>query len=166
MALPFPIDEANGHAKFDKSKRELIVTLPVIPPVTPPHPHIGIQEIEKEPSNEVFADNKESGEGLATEKQMNENVGTEGCKEEGKGKEKCENEKGLSNGHLDNGKDDDDNHDDDGKEGNLVTTNGVFVNADDIIDGTDMAWDNGDLNLPTSPKEHDLHFDMPSNLSG
>ncbi|KAJ7373787.1 Protein kintoun [Desmophyllum pertusum] len=29
--LPYPVDEENGSAKFDKSKRRLIVTLPVLP---------------------------------------------------------------------------------------------------------------------------------------
>lgn len=32
LALPFPVDEENGCAKFDKSKRRLIVTLPVLRP--------------------------------------------------------------------------------------------------------------------------------------
>lgn len=31
IALPYPIDEENGSAKFDKSKRQLTVTLPVLP---------------------------------------------------------------------------------------------------------------------------------------
>ncbi|XP_076463612.1 protein kintoun-like [Babylonia areolata] len=31
LPLPFPVDEANGSAKFDKQKRTLTVTLPVIP---------------------------------------------------------------------------------------------------------------------------------------
>lgn len=31
IALPYPVDEENGSAKFDKSKRRLIVTLPVLP---------------------------------------------------------------------------------------------------------------------------------------
>lgn len=31
IALPYPVDEENGTAKFDKSKRQLIVTLPVLP---------------------------------------------------------------------------------------------------------------------------------------
>ena len=30
IALPYPIDEENGSAKFDKSKRQLTVTLPVL----------------------------------------------------------------------------------------------------------------------------------------
>lgn len=32
LALPYPVEEENGSAKFDKSKRRLIVTLPVLPP--------------------------------------------------------------------------------------------------------------------------------------
>lgn len=35
LALPFPVDEENGYAKFDKSKRRLIVTLPVLRPPMP-----------------------------------------------------------------------------------------------------------------------------------
>ncbi|XP_064622308.1 protein kintoun-like [Lineus longissimus] len=31
LNLPYPVDEANGSAKFDKNKRKLTVTLPVIP---------------------------------------------------------------------------------------------------------------------------------------
>lgn len=31
IALPYPIDEENGSAKFDISKRQLTVTLPVLP---------------------------------------------------------------------------------------------------------------------------------------
>lgn len=35
IVLPYPVDEANGSAKFDKSRRELVVTLPVIKPDIP-----------------------------------------------------------------------------------------------------------------------------------
>lgn len=31
ISLPYPVDEENGSAKFDKSKRQLTVTLPVLP---------------------------------------------------------------------------------------------------------------------------------------
>eukprot|EP00912_Choanoflagellata_sp_UC4_P000106 UC4_evm2s73 len=34
--LPYPVDDDNGSAKFDKSKRKLLVTLPVIPSLSPP----------------------------------------------------------------------------------------------------------------------------------
>lgn len=37
LALPYPVDDANGHAKFDKSRRELVVTLPVLAPEIPYH---------------------------------------------------------------------------------------------------------------------------------
>jgi hypothetical protein len=33
--LPFPVDSENGNAKFDKQKRQLIVTLPVVPEPIP-----------------------------------------------------------------------------------------------------------------------------------
>ena len=35
LNLPYPVDENNGSAKFDKSKRRLTVTLPVIPDKPP-----------------------------------------------------------------------------------------------------------------------------------
>lgn len=35
LNLPFPVDDENGSAKFDKTKRCLIVTLPVIPEEVP-----------------------------------------------------------------------------------------------------------------------------------
>ncbi|XP_068747684.1 protein kintoun-like [Montipora capricornis] len=35
LALPYPVDDENGSAKFDKSKRRLIVTLPVLPSPMP-----------------------------------------------------------------------------------------------------------------------------------
>lgn len=31
LALPYPVDDSAGSAKFDKSKRKLVVTLPVVP---------------------------------------------------------------------------------------------------------------------------------------
>ncbi|KAH9500129.1 Protein kintoun [Bulinus truncatus] len=38
LALPFPVNEDEGFAKFDKSKKLLIVTLPVLPSETQPMP--------------------------------------------------------------------------------------------------------------------------------
>ena len=38
LKLPFPVDEDKGSAKFDKSKKSLTITLPVIPLETPPIP--------------------------------------------------------------------------------------------------------------------------------
>ena len=170
LALPFPIDEANGHAKFDKSKRELVVTLPVLPPIPLPHPHTG-KEIDPEPSNEASADDKESktpngDTSVVNGKQIDRVMKTqEECDIE---KDDCENKEVLSNSHLDDDDDDDENDGDDreDKHADFLASNGDFVNADDVIDSTDIAWDHGDLNLPTSPKEHDLHFDLPSNLPG
>lgn len=42
LSLPYPVDEENGSAKFDKSKRQLIVTLPVLPP---PMPNFQVQTV-------------------------------------------------------------------------------------------------------------------------
>ena len=38
LKLPFPVNEDDGSAKFDKSKKTLTITLPVIPLETPPIP--------------------------------------------------------------------------------------------------------------------------------
>lgn len=35
IRLPYPVNEAEGSAKFDKTERALIVTLPVLPPLPP-----------------------------------------------------------------------------------------------------------------------------------
>ncbi|RUS80339.1 hypothetical protein EGW08_011908 [Elysia chlorotica] len=40
LKLPFPVDEDKGSAKFDKSKKTLTITLPVIPLETPPIPFV------------------------------------------------------------------------------------------------------------------------------
>ncbi|KAK3728891.1 hypothetical protein QZH41_010189 [Actinostola sp. cb2023] len=61
LALPFPVDDANGHAKFDKSKRELVITLPVIKAVTPPLPHTDIPTTDDE-EEEMVHDIQEQAE--------------------------------------------------------------------------------------------------------
>lgn len=38
LKLPYPVDDENGSAKFDKSKKSLIVTLPVLPAEVPELP--------------------------------------------------------------------------------------------------------------------------------
>lgn len=38
LKLPYPVDDENGSAKFDKSKKALVVTLPVIPGEIPKMP--------------------------------------------------------------------------------------------------------------------------------
>ena len=40
LKLPYPVDDENGGAKFDKSKKCLVVTLPVIPALEPEKPQI------------------------------------------------------------------------------------------------------------------------------
>ncbi|XP_033647189.1 protein kintoun-like [Asterias rubens] len=46
LSLPYPIDEDNGSAKFDKSKSCLTITLPVLPPDIPALPSFA-PELEK-----------------------------------------------------------------------------------------------------------------------
>ena len=48
VKLPFPVDENEGSAKFDKGKKTLVVTLPVIPDTMPKLPFTGelVQEDE------------------------------------------------------------------------------------------------------------------------
>ncbi|KAH3858717.1 hypothetical protein DPMN_101343 [Dreissena polymorpha] len=41
LKLPYAVDDENGSAKFDKSKKCLIVTLPVVPGITPDLPKYG-----------------------------------------------------------------------------------------------------------------------------
>ncbi|XP_038612186.1 protein kintoun [Tachyglossus aculeatus] len=36
LALPYPVDDSRGAARFDKAKGQLVVTLPVVPPRRPP----------------------------------------------------------------------------------------------------------------------------------
>ena len=38
LKLPFPVDEENGSAKFDKNQKSLVVTLPVVPGEVPQMP--------------------------------------------------------------------------------------------------------------------------------
>lgn len=39
LNLSYPVDDNNSKAKFDKATQTLIITLPVLPPATPPEPH-------------------------------------------------------------------------------------------------------------------------------
>ena len=54
--LPYPVDEDNGSAKFDKAKHCLTVTLPVLPAVIPPingvNGHSAVEEIKDEKKDE------------------------------------------------------------------------------------------------------------------
>ena len=48
LKLPYPVDDENGGAKFDKSKHSLIVTLPVLPMKDTEMPSFApVQEMEK-----------------------------------------------------------------------------------------------------------------------
>merc|ERR1711988_1084815 len=51
MDLPFPVDEENGSAKFDKTLRVMIVTLPVVK-----------EEVPEQPVREVPAESPEEDE--------------------------------------------------------------------------------------------------------
>ncbi|KAK3587789.1 hypothetical protein CHS0354_042753 [Potamilus streckersoni] len=44
LKLPYQVDEDRGMAKFDKSKKCLVVTLPVLPPLTPQFPFSATEE--------------------------------------------------------------------------------------------------------------------------
>lgn len=54
LKLPYPVDDENGSAKFDKSKRCLIVTLPVIKATVPEMPFV------TKDSSSVSVDNKDA----------------------------------------------------------------------------------------------------------
>ncbi|KAK6999863.1 protein kintoun [Biomphalaria glabrata] len=62
LALPYPVNEDEGTAKFDKSKRLLIVTLPVLPDKTQPLPfsemsdHQSVSEITQNSSTTDIID--------------------------------------------------------------------------------------------------------------
>lgn len=50
-ALPFPVKDEEGRAKFDKAKQQLEVVLPTVPPPPPPrnpHPAAMVQEVVKD----------------------------------------------------------------------------------------------------------------------
>ncbi|XP_078362461.1 protein kintoun-like [Oculina patagonica] len=61
ISLPYPVDEENGAAKFDKSKRQLIVTLPVLP--APLIPQM-VQAVDTE--NQIEAEQCKNEEQLNT----------------------------------------------------------------------------------------------------
>ena len=49
IALPYPVEEEKGSARFDKMKKKLIVTLPVVPPETSAAVSIPIEEQSSSP---------------------------------------------------------------------------------------------------------------------
>ncbi|XP_059174324.1 protein kintoun-like [Physella acuta] len=61
LALPFPVNEDDGSAKFDKTKKTLTVTLPVIPDKTPPLPYSDVDE-NKSLVTEVTSSDVDPGE--------------------------------------------------------------------------------------------------------
>lgn len=62
--LPFPVVSEKGEAKFDKSKKELIVTLPVVPAVKMRLPEIEASEEECENELKQNLDNQKETEVL------------------------------------------------------------------------------------------------------
>ncbi|PIK45982.1 hypothetical protein BSL78_17134 [Apostichopus japonicus] len=56
IPLPFPVDEDNGNAKFDKSKSCMVVTLPVQPPDIPALPSFAPSLIDDKPLVEEMID--------------------------------------------------------------------------------------------------------------
>ncbi|XP_044520732.1 protein kintoun [Gracilinanus agilis] len=88
LPLPYPVDESRGNAQFNKAKRRLIVTLPVVPPKHSishlDSPEEG--EPEKEKEEEKEAEEKEEEEKKETEK-VEEKKGEEEEKKEAEEKE-------------------------------------------------------------------------------
>lgn len=73
--LPFPVDHDNGKAKFDKSKCELCVTLPVIAfkhPLSVVPPQISVPLQEEEVEDDVVEAVVEESPALVSESDVNE----------------------------------------------------------------------------------------------
>lgn len=66
LALPFKVDDTKGKAKFDKSKRQLELVLPVVPPPPPPRAALPTPLSEGALVEEV-ASSEEQGEDEAVE---------------------------------------------------------------------------------------------------
>ena len=66
IELPFPVDENNGNAKFDKSRKSLVVTLPI-------KPGAPVMKTERLSSNDSGIEMEESNGGVAN------NAAAEGC---------------------------------------------------------------------------------------
>ncbi|KAL5009024.1 hypothetical protein ScPMuIL_014605 [Solemya velum] len=58
LKLPYPVDDENGSAKFDKSKRCLIVTLPVIKAAVPEMPFVTKGNVSKSMDNDKDVENE------------------------------------------------------------------------------------------------------------
>ncbi|CAI5729749.1 unnamed protein product [Hyaloperonospora brassicae] len=79
LALPFPVIESNGSARFDRKRHEVVVTLPVQPPEEP-KPHfvsLVIQDDDDEKQAEAASrerklshDETKSSDALASEQKM------------------------------------------------------------------------------------------------
>ncbi|XP_043840262.1 LOW QUALITY PROTEIN: protein kintoun [Dromiciops gliroides] len=77
LPLPYPVDESRGSAQFNKAKRQLVVTLPVVPPKHSIE-HLGPQEQGKEKTEEEGKEEKkgeEEGEKKEEEEKKEEGTG-------------------------------------------------------------------------------------------
>lgn len=73
LALPFPVLEAKGSAKFDKKARKLVVTLPVQPPPTPTKATMVIVEEDADDDEEsTGGDNNEDDDATPTTSQCSD----------------------------------------------------------------------------------------------
>ncbi len=66
LNLPYPVDENNGHAKFDKSKKRLVITLPVLPDKSADTFFDEIRNVGKDPL-EIGESRKDETSGLNEE---------------------------------------------------------------------------------------------------
>lgn len=62
IGLAYPVDENEGSAKFDKNKRKLIVTLPVVPPENIPRLPFDGETFEDDTNQNELEDIKSEGE--------------------------------------------------------------------------------------------------------
>lgn len=80
--LPYAVDDSKGHARFDKSKRRLTITLEVLPPVGQ-HPYSALM---------LLQDEKEDACGTCVREQMSKLSGKEDKKETKPEEDPAENE--------------------------------------------------------------------------
>ncbi|XP_051833852.1 protein kintoun isoform X2 [Antechinus flavipes] len=91
LPLPYPVEESRGSAQFNKAKRQLIVTLPVVPPKHSIE-HLDLQ-VEEEVDVEEKAKEEKKKEEEDNKKEEEEK---KKLKEEEKKKEKGEKEEGAA----------------------------------------------------------------------
>ncbi|XP_074146606.1 protein kintoun [Sminthopsis crassicaudata] len=92
LALPYPVEESRGSAQFNKAKRQLIVTLPVVPPKH------SIDHPDPQEEKEVDVEEKKAKEEKREAEEEKKKLEEEEKKEKEKGEKKEEEavwEKGL-----------------------------------------------------------------------